>query len=202
MAKSNASKSKAPAVPAAPKAPAKPAPSVAAVAPPLAFAEIRELVQLVSQLGLDEVTIRNPHQVVKVVGKRPVVYQTAAVAAPAAAAASGPAPAPPAAATAPAVAAPVGETPAAPPPAPASNPNWKRITAPMVGTFYRAASPEAGPFVQVGDRVDEESVLCIIEAMKLMNEIKAEMRGTVREICAENGRPVEYGQPMFIIEPA
>src|SRR5690606_32937663 len=88
------------------------------------------------------------------------------------------------------------------PPAPSENPNWKKITAPMVGTLYRSSAPGSPPFVQVGDRVQENTVLCIIEAMKLMNEIKAEMNGTVREILVENGSPVEYGQPIFVIEPA
>jgi len=68
---------------------------------------------------------------------------------------------------------------------------------PMVGTFYRASGPEAEPFVQVGDRVDEESVLCILEAMKVMNEIKAECSGEVIEILTENGEPVEFDQPLF-----
>jgi acetyl-CoA carboxylase biotin carboxyl carrier protein len=67
----------------------------------------------------------------------------------------------------------------------------------MVGTFYRAASPEAEPFASVGDTVDEETTICIIEAMKVMNEIKAEMNGTIVEILVENGEPVEFGQPLF-----
>ncbi len=72
----------------------------------------------------------------------------------------------------------------------------------MVGTFYRSSAPGSPSFVQVGDRVQENTVMCIIEAMKLMNEIKAEMAGTVRDILVENGNPVEYGQPIFVIEPA
>lgn len=79
--------------------------------------------------------------------------------------------------------------------------NTKTILSPMVGTFYSAASPEAPPFVQVGDSVSEETVLCIIEAMKLMNEIKAEMKGRISRILVENGVPVEYNQPLFLIEP-
>ena len=82
------------------------------------------------------------------------------------------------------------------------DPNLKKITSPMVGTFYRAPAPDAKPYVDVGSRVEEESVMCIVEAMKLMNEIKAEMRGVVRRILVENGQPVEYGQTMFLIEPA
>ncbi len=87
-------------------------------------------------------------------------------------------------------------------PADEEDPNLKKITSPMVGTFYRAPAPDAKPYVDVGSRVEEETVMCIVEAMKLMNEIKAEMRGIVRRILVENGQPVEYGQPMFLIEPA
>ena len=75
------------------------------------------------------------------------------------------------------------------------------VRSPMVGTFYRAPAPDAAPFVEVGDAVKENTVLCIIEAMKLMNEIKAETRGTVAKILVENGQPVEYNQPMFLINP-
>jgi acetyl-CoA carboxylase biotin carboxyl carrier protein len=78
--------------------------------------------------------------------------------------------------------------------------NVVEIKSPMVGTFYRAPSPESPPYVQVGDRVNADSVLCIVEAMKLMNEIKAEMNGTILDILVENGQPVEYGQPMFKIK--
>jgi len=76
------------------------------------------------------------------------------------------------------------------------------ITSPMVGTFYRAASPDAEAFVQIDDVVDEDSVICIIEAMKVMNEIKAEKSGRVVEICADNGEAVEYGQALFRIDPS
>ena len=74
------------------------------------------------------------------------------------------------------------------------------IKAPMVGTFYRAPSPESPPFVEVNAKVSENSVVCIIEAMKIMNEIQAEVKGTVVEILVENGQPVEYGQRMFKIK--
>jgi acetyl-CoA carboxylase biotin carboxyl carrier protein len=72
---------------------------------------------------------------------------------------------------------------------------------PLVGTFYRASSPDADPFVEVGAKVGPDSVLCIIEAMKVMNEIKAETRAEVVEILVENGEPVEYGQPLFLLKP-
>ncbi len=75
------------------------------------------------------------------------------------------------------------------------------IKSPMVGTFYRAPAPGAPTYVEVGTTVTEDSVLCIVEAMKLMNEIKAEMRGKILKILVKNGEPVEYGQPLFLVEP-
>ncbi len=75
------------------------------------------------------------------------------------------------------------------------------INSPMVGTFYRASSPEAQPYVEVGSVVEKGDVVCIIEAMKMMNEIQSEMRGRVVKILVENGQPVEYGQPLFLLEP-
>jgi acetyl-CoA carboxylase biotin carboxyl carrier protein len=74
--------------------------------------------------------------------------------------------------------------------------------APMVGTFYRAASPDAAPFVNEGDLVDEGQIICIIEAMKLFNEIQAEVRGRVAKVLVENASPVEYGQPLFLLDTA
>jgi acetyl-CoA carboxylase biotin carboxyl carrier protein len=75
------------------------------------------------------------------------------------------------------------------------------VTSPIVGTFFRASSPDAEPFVEVGSRVQKGQVLCIIEAMKLMNEIESEVDGVVVRILVENGQPVEYGEPLFLIEP-
>ena len=79
-------------------------------------------------------------------------------------------------------------------------PNQILIAAPMVGTFYRAPSPEADPYVQTGEIVEPGQVVCIIEAMKLMNEIESEWRGKILGILAENAQPVEYGQPLFLLE--
>jgi len=76
------------------------------------------------------------------------------------------------------------------------------ITSPMVGTFYRAPSPDSPSFVEVGTKVNPDSVVCIVEAMKVMNEIKAEASGTITEVLVENGKPVEFGQPLFRIKPA
>lgn len=75
------------------------------------------------------------------------------------------------------------------------------VTSPIVGTFYRAPSPDSNPFVEVGSKVTKGQVLCIIEAMKLMNEIESEVDGIVVKILVENGQPVEYGEPLFLIEP-
>jgi len=75
------------------------------------------------------------------------------------------------------------------------------VKSPIVGTFYHAPSPDAAPFISVGDKVSKDTVVCIIEAMKIMNEIKAEISGTVTEILVENGEPVEYGQPLFMVKP-
>ena len=81
-----------------------------------------------------------------------------------------------------------------------SDPNLLEIKSPMVGTFYRAPSPEASPFVEVGSEVEIGQVVCIVEAMKLMNEIKSEVKGVVKEILIENADPVEFGQIMFKVE--
>ncbi|MDH3215575.1 MAG: acetyl-CoA carboxylase biotin carboxyl carrier protein [Candidatus Krumholzibacteria bacterium] len=80
--------------------------------------------------------------------------------------------------------------------------NLKEIISPMVGTFYRAPAPDADPFVDVGQPVAVGQTVCIVEAMKLMNEIGAELNGTVREVLVENGQPVEFGQPLFLVEAA
>ncbi|MDB6017281.1 MAG: acetyl-CoA carboxylase [Pedosphaera sp.] len=87
-------------------------------------------------------------------------------------------------------------------PAPASTFSTDvEIKSPMIGTFYRAPSPEAGHYVEIGTEVNPDTVVCIIEAMKVMNEIKAEAKGVITQICVENAKPVEFGQPMFKIRP-
>jgi acetyl-CoA carboxylase biotin carboxyl carrier protein len=99
------------------------------------------------------------------------------------------------------VPAPSVESAGAPAPASAAEPAaaapTKEITSPMVGTFYRSPSPDTPPFVDVGQQVNEETVVCIIEAMKVMNEIKAETTGVIAEVLAENGKPVQFGQTLF-----
>ena len=124
-------------------------------------------------------------------GETVVVQEAAPMILPAAAAA--PAAVPVAAATP----APTAPAPATPAPA-AEGPEVK---SPMIGTFYRKPSPDADSFVEVGSVVEPETVVCIIEAMKVMNEIKAEVKGTVAEVLLEDGKPVEYGQALFRIEP-
>lgn len=78
--------------------------------------------------------------------------------------------------------------------------NFHKITSPMVGTFYASSSPEADPYVTVGSKVTESSVVCIVEAMKLFNEIEAEVKGEIVEVLVENGQLVEYGQPLFLVK--
>jgi len=82
---------------------------------------------------------------------------------------------------------------------PAAQEDANNISSPMVGTFYRSSSPDADPFVRVGDRVEEGTVVCILEAMKVMNEIPSEVSGEVAEVLVENGEPVEFGQPLFLL---
>lgn len=103
-----------------------------------------------------------------------------------------------------AVAAPVAVVPeptAAPAPAEPA-PTGPEVKSPMIGTFYRRPSPDAEPYVEVGAAVEPDTVVCIIEAMKVMNEIKAEVKGTIAEVLVEDGKPVEYGQALFRIEPS
>ncbi len=90
----------------------------------------------------------------------------------------------------------------APVPPPVVAPPEAEIKSPMIGTFYRAPSPDAAPYVEVGTTVEPDTVVCIIEAMKVMNEIKAEARGVITQVLVENGKPVEFGQPLFKIRPA
>jgi acetyl-CoA carboxylase biotin carboxyl carrier protein len=167
--------------------------------------KIERLLEIVARSGMAEVEVEEE-------GFRMVVRSTA-VAAPQALPAPQPAysgfPAPPVPAPAFAVppAAPGGpEAPAAeaaPAPVPAARgADEVVVQAPIPGTFYRAPSPDSSPFVEVGDAVKAGDVLCIIEAMKLMNEIQSEHAGTVRQILVENAHPVEYDQPLFVIEKA
>lgn len=146
--------------------------------------KLKTLIDLVSESNVSELEITEAEGKVRIVKSGGQVLQQI-VPAPAAGA---PAPAP--------VAAPVAELPA---PAPAV-PNGHIVKSPMVGTFYRASSPGAKSFVEVGSVVKEGETICIIEAMKILNEIEADKSGTVTRILGENGQAVEYGQPLFVIE--
>ena len=148
--------------------------------------KLKTLIDLVSESNVSELEITEAEGKVRIVKSgASVVHQYAA--APAAAAAA-PAPA----------AASLAELPA-PAPAPAE-PTGHLVKSPMVGTFYRASSPGAKAFVEVGSVVKEGETICIIEAMKILNEIEADKTGIIKRILAENGQAVEYGQPLFIIE--
>lgn len=107
----------------------------------------------------------------------------------------------PSAPAAPSTSAAAAGTPTAPAPPPSPLSEEELIKSPMIGTFYRAPAPDASPYVEVGSKVNPETVVCIIEAMKVMNEIKAETHGVISEVLAENGKPVEFGQPLFKIRP-
>ena len=148
--------------------------------------KLKKLIDLVEESGIAEIEVTE--------GEEKVRITRTTAAAPIYAA-----PAPVAAAP---VAAPVAAAPAAAAPAaaPAARDLSNAQKSPMVGTFYRAPGPNAAAFVEVGKQVKAGDTLCIIEAMKLMNEIEAEKSGVVKEILVENGTPVEYGEPLFIIE--
>jgi acetyl-CoA carboxylase biotin carboxyl carrier protein len=91
---------------------------------------------------------------------------------------------------------------APPAPLPAPTTDEVEIKSPMIGTFYRAPSPEAASYVEIGTDINPDTVVCIIEAMKVMNEIKAEVKGVITQVLVENGKPVEFGQPLFKVRPA
>src|SRR5574339_1305519 len=144
--------------------------------------KLKKLIDLVQESGIAELEITEGEEKVKIVkGGR-------AAAMPDPAGFSSPVAESPRPTSAPAAA------PAEPP-----APDEQLVKAPMVGTFYRASSPDAKPFVEVGQSVKKGDTVCIIEAMKLMNEIEADVSGTVQAVLAENGQPVEYGQPLFRI---
>lgn len=148
--------------------------------------KLKKLIDLVEESGIAEIEVTEGEEKVRItrtIATAPVY----AAPAPAATMAAAPAPAP------------VATT-----PAPAATPAARDLSnaqkSPMVGTFYRAPGPNASAFVEVGQQVKAGDTLCIIEAMKLMNEIEAEKSGTIKEILVENGTPVEFGEPLFIIE--
>ena len=155
------------------------------------FDEIKSIVKLMSENDLTEFNIKSEemHLCIRRGSSNPVQSASAPVIA-APQVIPVPAPAAPAApASAPASA-----------PAPAEPDADKLITSPIVGTFYRSNTPGADAFVKVGSKIEADQTVCIIEAMKVMNEIKAEKSGVIKEILVENGEPVEFGQPLFVLE--
>lgn len=152
--------------------------------------KLKTLIDLVSESGVAELEITEGDDRVKIVNR--VGAAPVAAAAPTVIATPVVASATPAAAPAPVVAA----EPAA---APVAAEDTRTINSPMVGTFYRAPSPGAKPFADVGQKVKAGDTVCIIEAMKLLNEIETEYDGVIKEILVENGQPVEFGQPLFVI---
>lgn len=145
------------------------------------MSDIENLITLLRDSGINEIELAEGERSIRLRKDPTPVIEAAQVAA---------APAPVAEAPKPAAVTPVAE---------AAKPAGKTIDAPMVGTFYAAPSPEAQAFVSVGDKVKKGQTVCIIESMKTMNQIEAEVDGTVTEICLEDGTPVEYGEPLFVL---
>jgi acetyl-CoA carboxylase biotin carboxyl carrier protein len=150
--------------------------------------EIKRLIQLVQKSGIGELEVTEGERTIRITAapsaaaSGPVMY------------AAGPAPAAP----------PAGAAPAPPPvaEAPAADTHLLPVVSPMVGTFYRAPAPDADPYVEMNSQVDLGQTVCIVEAMKLMNEIESEVRGRIARILVDNGPPVEYGQTLFLVDPS
>ena len=149
--------------------------------------KVKKLIELLEESGIDEIEIKEGEESVRISRNKHMAMQPQMYSAPMPAA---PAPAP--AAVTP------GEPAHSSAPA-ESGPEGHRVTSPMVGTFYRSSSPEAKPFVEVGQSVKAGDTLCIVEAMKMMNQIEADKSGTVAAILVDNAEPVEFDQPLFVI---
>lgn len=156
--------------------------------------EIRDLIDFISKSGLNEVSIETED--LKIAIKRDAETRVVESSAPAQVAAA-PAPAPaPAAAPAPAsTEAPKAE-------ASSGDSNYVEVKSPMIGTFYRTPNPDSPPFVSVGDKIEKGQTVCIVEAMKLFNEIETEVSGTIVKVMVENASPVEYDQVLFLVDPS
>jgi acetyl-CoA carboxylase biotin carboxyl carrier protein len=148
--------------------------------------ELRRLIGLVQRTGIGELEVRSGQKTVRISAAHGRAFTALSVEAPGLA--------PPPAAREPSVTAPAAASP--------GSDAYVAVTSPMVGTFYRAPAPDADPYVEVGDRVEVGQTVCIIEAMKLMNEIEAEKSGRVVQVLVENAQPVEFGQKLFLIEPS
>lgn len=157
------------------------------------FQELRELLSAIAQTKITELTLKSDEfelmvrQGTTLESEESIAIASGVVSTPVTASAP--------------QAIPIAPTPAETPPQPVRDKKWVEITSPMVGTFYRAPAPGEPPFVEVGDRISQSQAVCIIEAMKLMNEIEAEVSGQVMEIVVDNGEPVEYGQTLMWIDP-
>ncbi|MGI9271513.1 MAG: acetyl-CoA carboxylase biotin carboxyl carrier protein [Woeseiaceae bacterium] len=153
--------------------------------------KVKKLIELLDESGIAEIEITEGEESVRISRYSQNAPPVVAAPAPIAAAIAAPAAAPAAPSAAPAAA-----------PAPPAEPEETgfSVDAPMVGTFYGSSSPGAAPYVQVGDRVNEGDTLCIIEAMKMMNQIEADISGVIKSIRVQNGEPVEYGQTLFVID--
>jgi acetyl-CoA carboxylase biotin carboxyl carrier protein len=162
----------------------------------LSYEQIKELIRLVTENRLQGLELEKSGFRLKISGSNGGTATVGGreVAAPAPAA-------PPVPAAAAAVPAPAAPEPGPAPAKAAAAPGHHVVTSPIVGTFYTAPSPEAEPFVRVGDRVRKGQVLCIVEAMKLMNEIESDVDGQIAEIHPKNGQPVEFGEPLFGVRP-
>ena len=154
----------------------------------VSMAELRRLIRLVQRTGIGELEIGSGGKTVRIAAASGVPARGAVH---------------PAEGSIPGATMSAGGNTAAAPRAEAAEPDRSvAITSPMVGTFYRAPAPDADPYVEVGDMVEVGQTVCIIEAMKLMNEIESEVRGRVVQILVENSHPVEFGQKLFLVEPA
>lgn len=154
--------------------------------------KLKTLIDLVSDSNVSELEITEAEGKVRIVKSAPATAVAHVMpVAPAVAAAAVAAPAPAEVA---------GGAPATPAPVAASEPTGHIVKSPMVGTFYRSSSPGAKPFAEIGQSIKEGETICIVEAMKILNEIEADKTGTITQILVENGQAVEYGQPLFVIE--
>jgi len=151
--------------------------------------KVKKLIELLDESGIAEIEISEGEDSVRISRYAPGLPAMAGIMA------AAPAPAPMVAPATPAAAAPVAAA-----PSPEAEEDGYEVTAPMVGTFYSSTSPGAAAFVQVGDQVNEGDTLCIIEAMKMMNQIESEVSGTIKSIRVQNGEPVEYGQVLVVID--
>jgi len=163
---------------------------------PMKAKELQDLIDFIAKSGLNKVNIETEEFKLNIT--RDAGQKVSYIAGAAPSAAMAPAPA---VSAAPAAAAPQAAAPAAAS-APAEGGNYQEIKAPMIGTFYRSSSPESPAFVNVGDEVKKGQVICIIEAMKLFNEIEAEVSGRIVKVMVDNASPVEYDQALFMIDPS